>query len=79
MSLQDPSRLFDVRTVQRHIKAGRTSEDALAAHLAALPDVSDKIRDRDEGGDEDGWEEDDEDDDLDDDDVPAASSSADEE
>ena len=44
MATQDPERLFDVRTVHRHIREGRITEEAYRAHLEALPDVSDKMR-----------------------------------
>ncbi len=44
MASQDLERLFDVRTVHRHIREGRVTEAQYEAHLAALPDVSDKAR-----------------------------------
>lgn len=52
----DRSRLYDNRVVQRHIRAERVTKDEYAAWLADLPDVSHKIKPRDEGGDDDGFE-----------------------
>ncbi|MGB1698827.1 MAG: hypothetical protein ACPHRO_02655, partial [Nannocystaceae bacterium] len=57
MPTQDPNRMHDIRTVKRHIRAGRTSPDALSAFLAALPDAEANIRPADEGGDADGFDE----------------------
>ncbi|RMG99522.1 MAG: hypothetical protein D6705_03070 [Deltaproteobacteria bacterium] len=44
MATPDTIRLFDVRTVHRHIREGRVTEEAYRAYLAELPDVSDKVR-----------------------------------
>ncbi|MCA9651611.1 MAG: hypothetical protein KC501_16965 [Myxococcales bacterium] len=52
----DRARLYDKRVVQRNIRAERVTKEEYKAWLAELPDVSDKIRPRDEGGDDDGFE-----------------------
>lgn len=52
----DRARLYDKRVVQRNIRAERVTKDEYAAWLSELPDVSDKIKPRDEGGDDDGYE-----------------------
>jgi len=52
----DRARLFDKRVVQRNIGAGRVTKEEYRAWLGELPDSSDKIRPRDEGGDEDGYD-----------------------
>ncbi len=56
MAQWEHARLFDQRTVQRHIRAGMTSDDDYERHLSELPDVSAKIRPKDEGGDNDGFD-----------------------
>ena len=43
--------MHDIRTVKRHIRAGRTSPDALSTFLSALPDAEANIRPAEEGGD----------------------------
>ncbi len=57
MPTQDPNRMHDIRTVKRHIRAGRTSPDALSTFLSALPDAEANIRPAEEGGDADGFDE----------------------
>ncbi|MCX4246055.1 hypothetical protein [Paraliomyxa miuraensis] len=52
----DRARLFDKRVVQRNIHAGRVTKDEYRAWLKDLPDSTDKIMARDEGGDDDGYE-----------------------
>lgn len=52
----DRARLFDKRVVQRNIRAGRVTKDEYRAWLRELSDTSEKIRARDEGGDDDGYE-----------------------
>jgi hypothetical protein len=56
MASRDPERYFDQRTIKRHLKRGVVSEADYRRHVENLPDVSDKVRPRDEGGDEDGYE-----------------------
>ena len=53
MAVRNPERYFDHRTVKRHIRRGHVSQSDYEAFLEALPDVSDKIRPRDDGGDDD--------------------------
>lgn len=50
------ARLYDKRVVQRNIRAERVTKDEYKAWLGDLPDVSDKIKARDEGGDDDGFD-----------------------
>ena len=57
MPTQDQNRMHDIRTVKRHIRAGRTSPDALSEFLSALPDSEANIRPAEEGGDADGFDE----------------------
>jgi hypothetical protein len=52
----DRARLFDLRVVQRNIRSGRVNKDEYAAYLSALSDTSPKIKPREEGGDEDGYD-----------------------
>lgn len=52
----DRTRLFDKRVVQRNIRAGRVTKDEYAAWLAEVPDATDKIMAREDGGDDDGYE-----------------------
>ena len=52
----DRARLFDLRVVQRNIRSGRVNKDEYAAYLSTLADTSPKIKPRDEGGDEDGYD-----------------------
>jgi hypothetical protein len=56
MRRDDSDRLFDQRVVRRNISAGRISKDDHKRFIEALPDVSDKIKPPDEGGDDDGWD-----------------------
>lgn len=56
MANPDNLQLFDLRTVRRNIARGRTEQEEYKAFLADLPDVSDKIRAPDEGGDDDGYD-----------------------
>jgi hypothetical protein len=56
MASRDPERYFDQRTIKRHLKRGVVTEADYRRHVDNLPDVSDKVRPRDEGGDEDGYE-----------------------
>ncbi|MFV8752080.1 hypothetical protein ACNOYE_16155 [Nannocystaceae bacterium ST9] len=68
MPVRNPERYFDHRTVKRHIRRGHVSQTDYQAFLDALPDVTDKIRPRDEGDDDDDDYDDDDEDDFDDDD-----------
>lgn len=68
MAVRNPERFFDNRTVKRHIRRGHVSQAEYDVFVAALPDVTDKIRPRDDGDDEDDYDDED-DDDEDDDDV----------
>ena len=52
----DRARLFDLRVVQRNIRSGRVQKDEYGAWLSALPDATPKIKPREEGGDEDGYD-----------------------
>jgi hypothetical protein len=76
MAVRNPERYFDHRTVKRHIRRGHVSQSDYQAFLDALPDVTDKIRPRDDGGDDDDDDDydDDDDDDFDDDDDDAPAS-----
>jgi hypothetical protein len=56
MAIRDPERYFDRRTVKRHIKRGHVSDQEFKSFVAELPDVSDQIMDKEEGGDDDGFE-----------------------
>lgn len=56
MATRDPERYFDRRTIKRHLKRGVITEADFRRHVDSLPDVSDKIRPRDEGGDDDGYD-----------------------
>lgn len=56
MANQDNLQIFDLRTVRRNIARGRAEQGDYKAFLEALPDVSDKIRPPDEGGDDDGYD-----------------------
>jgi hypothetical protein len=56
MATRDPERYFDRRTIKRHLKRGVVSEADFRRHVDGLPDVTDKIRPRDEGGDDDGFD-----------------------
>jgi hypothetical protein len=53
---RDPERYFDRRTIKRHLKRGLVSDTDYDRYVAGLPDVSDKIKARDEGGDDDGFD-----------------------
>nr|MCH9685345.1 hypothetical protein [Deltaproteobacteria bacterium] len=52
----DRTRLFDKRVVQRNIRAGRVTKDEFGAWLRDLDDSEEKIKARDEGGDDDDYE-----------------------
>lgn len=52
----DRTRLFDQRVVQRNIRAGRVTKDEYQAWLSELSDISENIKARDDGGDDDGYE-----------------------
>ena len=54
MAIRDPERFFDRRTIKRHLKRGHASEEEYSSYIETLPDVSDNITPRDEGGDEEG-------------------------
>ena len=56
MATRDPERYFDQRTIKRHLKRGVVTEADYRRHVEGLPDVSDKVRPRDEGGDDDGFD-----------------------
>ena len=56
MATRDPERYFDRRTIKRHLKRGVVAEGDFERYLAGLVDVSDKIKPRDEGGDDDGFD-----------------------
>jgi hypothetical protein len=56
MATRDPERYFDRRTLKRHLKRGLVSEADINQFLESLPDVTDKIKPRDEGGDDDGFD-----------------------
>src|SRR5262245_18700517 len=49
-------RIFDLRVVHRYIASGRLAKEEYSEFLEALPDLSDSIKARDEGGDDDGYE-----------------------
>ncbi|MFO7567541.1 MAG: hypothetical protein R6X02_33160 [Enhygromyxa sp.] len=53
---RDPERYFDRRTIKRHLKRGVVAEGEYERYVTGLPDVSDKIKPRDEGGDDDGFD-----------------------
>lgn len=57
MAIREPERYFDQRTIRRHIKRGHVSEDDYQRFVETLPDVSENIMDKEEGGDDDGFEE----------------------
>lgn len=57
MALRDPNRMFDVRTVKRNIRSGRTTREQYQEFLSGQPDVADNIMEPDEGGDADGYDE----------------------
>jgi hypothetical protein len=63
----DRERLFDLRTVKRHVRSGSTSQEEFDAFVAGLPDAADNIRPAEEGGDDDGYDEDEDDEDEDED------------
>lgn len=56
MALRDPVRMFDLRTHDRHLRAGRVNDGDMNAHLEELPDAADNIRDPEDGGDDDGFD-----------------------
>jgi hypothetical protein len=56
MAIRDPLRNFDLRTVRRHLRAGRVSQSDYDTFLRGLPDSTPKIRGREDGGDEDGYD-----------------------
>lgn len=49
-------RIFDLRVVHRYIGSGRLAKEEYTEYLASLPDLSEAIKARDEGGDDDGYE-----------------------
>ncbi|HWB75025.1 MAG TPA: hypothetical protein VG755_08710 [Nannocystaceae bacterium] len=49
-------RIFDLRVVHRYIASGRLEKAEYSEYLAALPDLAESIKARDEGGDDDGYE-----------------------
>ena len=58
MALRDPDRMFDIRTVRRHIRAGRVSREKFQQFLESRPDVTENIMEPEEGGDlNDGFDE----------------------
>lgn len=52
----DRTRLFDKRVVQRNIRAGRVTKDEYRAWLKDLPNATEKVMARDDGGDDDGYD-----------------------
>ena len=48
--------MHDIRTVNRHIRAGRTSKETFEGFLSALPDAQENIKDPQDGGDPDGFD-----------------------
>jgi hypothetical protein len=56
MATRDPERYFDRRTISRHLKRGLVTEADFRRHVDGLPDATEKIRARDEGGDDDGFD-----------------------
>ena len=56
MPTPDPNRMHDIRTVNRHIRAGRTSKETFEGFLSALPDAQENIKDPQDGGDPDGFD-----------------------
>ena len=56
MPTPDPNRMHDIRTVNRHLRAGRTSKEMFEAFLSALPDAQENIKDPQDGGDPDGFD-----------------------
>lgn len=62
MAVRNPERFFDNRTVKRHIRRGHVSQAEYDTFVNALPDVTDKIRPRDEDDDDDDYDDEDDDD-----------------
>ena len=56
MAFSDTNPKFDLRTVQRYIKAGRVTKEDYNAHLESLADSSSNVMDPDAGGDDDGFD-----------------------
>ena len=56
MATRESARMFDLRTHHRHLRSGRTTEEAHAQYLESLPDAADNIRDPEDGGEEDGFD-----------------------
>ena len=56
MALRDPERYLDRRTFRRHLKRGNVTEADYQKHLAELPDLTENIMPKEEGGDDDGYE-----------------------
>ena len=56
MAIRDPERFFDQRTVKRHLKRGHVSDADYDRFIESLPDSSENIKPREEGGDDDGYE-----------------------
>lgn len=46
----DDGKKFDVRTIERNIKEGLVSKEEYERYLHELPDVSDKVRGKEEEG-----------------------------
>ena len=56
MAIRDPERYFDRRTYKRHLKRGHASDADYSSYLSSLPDVSDNVKQPQDGGDDDGFE-----------------------
>ena len=56
MAIRDPERYFDRRTFKRHLKRGHASEAEYQTYLETLPDLTENIKQPQEGGDDDGFE-----------------------
>ena len=56
MAIFDRERYLDRRTYKRHIKRGTLTEAQYKQYVADLPDMTDNIMDKEEGGDDDGYE-----------------------
>ncbi len=57
MAIHDPLRPFDKRTYRRYLSSGRLEQEAWNEHISARPDAAVKVMERNEGGDDDGFEE----------------------
>ena len=56
MAIFDRERYLDRRTYKRHIKRGTLTEAQYKQYVADLPDMTENIMDKEEGGDDDGYE-----------------------